>query len=216
MRYRTKEESIADFLREEIISGKLPRGTRLKQRDTAARLNSSITPVREAFRILKAEHYLAGESHLGMVVAPFSAEATPEIRDLRVLLEGRLLAQCVTSVSKADLDELRMLADEFEAALEDPGSSLARGLNYQFHQRMYEIANMPQTLQFVQMLWASYPFDLINQVPGRVGDAAKEHRELLEYLIAGDAPGAIAALREHINQGWQALEASIEAESHGR
>jgi hypothetical protein len=41
---------------------------------------------------------------------------------------------------------------------------------------------MPQTLHFVQILWARYPFDLINAVEGRGKDAAKEHDEILRAL----------------------------------
>lgn len=210
MHFETKEERIADYLREQIISGRLSRGTRLKQAEIAKQLNTSITPVREAFRILKAEHYLSGESHLGMVVTPFDPDATNEVRDLRILLEGRLTMESVRNVREHDLDELKALATEFEEAVNDADSSVARGLNYRFHNRLYEVAKLPQTLQFVQMLWARYPFDLINEVPGRVGHAAKEHAELLECLIAGDSTGAVVAIRRHIDSGWEALRASLD------
>lgn len=46
MDYRTKEEQVADFLRERIISGVYPRGSRLKQAEIAEQLHLSITPVR--------------------------------------------------------------------------------------------------------------------------------------------------------------------------
>ena len=38
MDFRTKEEQVADFLREGIISGMFPRGSRLKQAEIAERL----------------------------------------------------------------------------------------------------------------------------------------------------------------------------------
>ena len=55
MEYRTKEEQVADYLREGIISGRLPRGARLKQTEIAQELKISITPVREALKLLEAE-----------------------------------------------------------------------------------------------------------------------------------------------------------------
>ena len=57
---RTKEEQVADFLREGIISGKYPRGSRLKQAEIAEQLGLSITPVREALKLLEAEGYVSG------------------------------------------------------------------------------------------------------------------------------------------------------------
>jgi len=50
--YRTKEEQVADYLRERIISGVYPRGSRLKRAEIAEQLQLSITPVREALKLL--------------------------------------------------------------------------------------------------------------------------------------------------------------------
>jgi DNA-binding GntR family transcriptional regulator len=55
MQFRTKEEQVADYLREGIIAGRFPRGARLKQQEIATLLNTSITPVREALKLLEAE-----------------------------------------------------------------------------------------------------------------------------------------------------------------
>lgn len=43
MDFKTKEEIVAEYLREGILSGCFPRGTRLKQADLAEQLNLSIT-----------------------------------------------------------------------------------------------------------------------------------------------------------------------------
>ena len=56
---------------------------------------------------------------------------------------------------------------------------------------LFEIARMPQTLHFVQILWARYPFDLINQLKGRVSRAAQEHEDLLQAFIAKDYPAPL-------------------------
>ena len=210
MQFRTKEDQIADFLREEIISGRIPRGARLKQQEVAERLNTSITPVREALKLLKAEGYLCGASHQGLSVVPFDTDATAEIRDLRILLEGQLVEQAIRNITASDIEKLRTLAADFEAAADDPDSSRARGLNYRFHQRIYEVAKLPQTLYFVQVLWARYPFDLINNVQGRVESSANEHAELLRNLVEGDAVNALLSLRRHIDQGWLTLRQVIE------
>ena len=73
---------------------------------------------------------------------------------------------------------------------------------------MYSIADMPQTLHFVQILWARYPFDLINAVEGRGKEAAKEHDEILRALLDGDTSAAMLALRKHIESGWSLLKKS--------
>jgi DNA-binding GntR family transcriptional regulator len=219
MQFRTKEEQVADFLREGIISGRIPRGARLKQQELATMLNTSITPVREALKLLAAEGYVLGDSYRGATVAPFDIEASSEVLHLRILLETQLVRGAAQRVTSADIAELKLVGSEFASAFERGDNEAARAANYRFHHRMFEIAQMPQTLHFVQILWARYPFDLINRLKGRVGRAADEHDDLLAALIAGDAAAAMLATRQHIEAGFQELRASIDAakvERHAR
>ena len=73
---------------------------------------------------------------------------------------------------------------------------------------MYDLAQMPQTLHFVQILWARYPFDLINAVEGRGKEAADEHEEILQAMTTGDTSAAMLAMRKHIESGWSVLKAA--------
>jgi len=206
MDYRTKEEQVADFLRERIISGVYPRGSRLKQAEIAEQLHLSITPVREALKLLEAEGYVSGDSYRGARVVPFDAAASGEILQLRLLLEAQLVRGALEKVTAQDIAELSVLAKEFEKAFDDGDRAAARGINYRFHRRLYDIADMPHTLHFVQILWARYPFDLINAVDGRGQRAAREHDDILNALAAGDASAAILAMRRHIESGWAVLK----------
>ena len=211
MEYRTKEEQVADFLREGIIAGRFPRGSRLKQLEIAKLLQTSITPVREALKLLAAEGYVAGDSYRGATVAPFDISASSEMLNLRILLETQLVRAAVEQATAADIEELRGLQAEFERALAAQENEAARAANYRFHRRIFEIPKMPQTLHFVQILWARYPFDLINKIKGRVRRAAAEHDELLKAFIARDAAAAMLATRQHIESGWIELLEAVKA-----
>jgi DNA-binding GntR family transcriptional regulator len=206
MDYRTKEEQVADYLRERIISGVYPRGSRLKQAEIAEQLKLSITPVREALKLLEAEGYISGDSYRGARVVPFDASASAEILQLRMMLESQLVRGAAEKVTSQDITEVKALADEFAAAFAGGDRAAARGINYRFHRRLYDIAQMPQTLHFVQILWARYPFDLINAVDSRGKDAVKEHDEILRALTTGDASAAMLAMRKHIESGWSVLQ----------
>lgn len=58
------------------------------------------------------------------------------------------------------------------------------------------------------ILWARYPFDLINAVEGRGQEAVKEHDEILHALTTGDASVAMLAMRKHIESGWTVLKSA--------
>ena len=210
MSYKTKEEYVAEFLREGILAGRFPRGARLKQAEIARELEISITPVREAFRMLEAEGYIHNIAHRGVVVAPFDASATREIIELRVVLESRLVLAAMRNMSREDHTQLAALERDFEQAIVKGDRPAVRAMNYRFHSYLYSRAQQPQTLHFMQVLWAKYPFDLINMIGGRVGRAAQEHGDILKAIAAGDEPAALAAVREHIEAGWRELQKELE------
>jgi DNA-binding GntR family transcriptional regulator len=206
MEYRTKEEQVADYLREGIISGRLARGARLKQEEIARELKISITPVREALKLLIAEGYLASGSYRGAMVVPFDMGTSTEVLKLRITLETQLVEGATRNLRADDIKELRELAGQFERAAHENDGTLARGVNYRFHRRIYDFARLPKTLHFVQVLWAHYPFDVINRISGRAMRAAVEHEELLRSLIEGDAAGAMLTMRRHIESGWSEFQ----------
>jgi DNA-binding GntR family transcriptional regulator len=210
MEYRTKEDQVADFLREGILSGRLPRGARLKQQEIAEQLKISITPVREALKLLEAEGYLTSDSYRGATVVPFDISTSTEILKLRIMLETRLVESAASKLSSDNIAELQGLADQFEKAAKEDDSTFARGTNYRFHRRIYDFADLPQTLHFVQVLWARYPFDVINRIEGRASRAAEEHSELLRNFIEGDSGGAMLTMRRHIESGWVEFRDSLQ------
>nr|WP_314355757.1 GntR family transcriptional regulator [uncultured Achromobacter sp.] len=215
MEYRTKEEQVADYLRERIISGVFPRGSRLKQAEIAEQLKLSITPVREALKLLEAEGYISGDSYRGARVVPFDAGASAEILQLRLLLESQLVRAAIERITTQDITELRVLANDFAKAFETGDRAIARGINYRFHRQLYDIAQLPQTLHFVQILWARYPFDLINSASNRGEDAVREHEEILQAFASGDASAAMLAMRKHIESGWTVLKSLSESQAAG-
>jgi DNA-binding GntR family transcriptional regulator len=213
MSFKTKEEYVAEFLREGILAGRFPRGTRLKQAEVAQQLDISITPVREAFRILEAEGYVLNIAHRGVVVAPFDASATREIIELRVVLESRLVLAAMGRMTPAEHTALEQLEHNFEDAILKSDRPTVRAMNYRFHSYLYSLAQQPQTLHFVQILWAKYPFDLINMIGGRVDRAAREHVELLNAVSARDETTVLMAVRKHIETGWRELQQNLEQTS---
>jgi DNA-binding GntR family transcriptional regulator len=196
---KTKEVQVAEFIREWIISGMFKRGQKLKQAELAQLLNVSITPVREALKLLEAEGYVSSSSHKGMVVAPFQLSAVSELLDLRLMLECALTEAAALNLSQDDLDDLSGLNEKVR--LNERSSD--RDINYRFHFTIYNAANLPQTLHFVRILWAKFPFDLLTAIPSRVNRVSTEHEHILAALVEKDPRKAVKAMRDHIESGWR-------------
>jgi DNA-binding GntR family transcriptional regulator len=203
--FKTKQDQVADILREGIIAGVYARGEKLKQAEIAQKLGVSITPVREALHTLEAEGYIAGVSHKGLIVPVLAAELATEVYELRVNLEQELTRHALAKLTPARLKELRTLQKKAATARGENARYAMRTANYRFHFKLYESADRPQTLQFVRILWAKYPFGYEHLTRGRSGRMIHEHEAFLTKVQDGDMDGAVQAMVDHIHSGWNEL-----------
>ena len=205
MAFQTKQDHVAEILRERIIAGIYRRGEKLKQADLAKELGVSITPVREALRLLEAEGFVLGLAHKGVLVPEFDLAHAEEIFQLRLMLERELTAYAVKALTRARLLELRQTQATLAKAIDDCDLNEIRTANYRFHFKLYELAGRPQTLQFVRVLWAKYPFTSQDRDVRRNRRVRLEHDKFLAKAAKGDEEGAVEAMVEHISSGWQQL-----------
>lgn len=212
MHYQTKQDQVAEVLREQIIAGVYERGQKLKQADLAEELGVSVTPVREALRILEAEGYVLGLSHRGVLVPPFNVEQAKELFELRMSLELSLTAHALPNLTDDKLQELYALQDVYAESTKKLDRNELRTANYRLHFRLYELARRPQTLQFVRVLWAKYPFHYLDAIESRTARAVREHIVFLECLKNGDQSGALEAMEVHIRCGWEEFSSCQVAE----
>jgi DNA-binding GntR family transcriptional regulator len=206
--FKTKQDQVADILREGIIAGVYGRGEKLKQAEIALKLGVSITPVREALHTLEAEGYIAGVSHKGLIVPPLDAAVATEVYELRVSLERELTERALAHLTPGRLKELRTLQKEAATARGENARYAMRTANYRFHFKLYEGAGRPQTLHFVRLLWAKYPFGYEHLTRGRSGRMITEHEAFLAKVQEGDTRGAVQAMVDHIHSGWDELTRS--------
>ena len=176
-------------------------------------LNISITPVREALRLLEAEGYVLVSSHRGAVVAPFHLDQVDELFDLRMTLEGKLTQTAALAMSGSELESLVALDRDIQDATRRGDREGIRGGNFRFHFRLYGLAGLPHTLEFVRVLWAKYPFDLLGAISGRPELVVDEHARVMESLRKRDGRAALRAMQAHISSGHRQFKATYALKS---
>jgi DNA-binding GntR family transcriptional regulator len=206
MAFKTKQDQVADLLRARIISEVYPRGTKLKQSDIAKELGVSITPVREALHMLGAEGYVEAISHKGLIVPLVQPETARETLELRLMLERDLTARALERMDALTLTAMRESQRVIAHHAWAGERRVSRAENYNFHFRLYELAERPQTLQFVRVLWARYPFVTQERGGARLKNI-EEHERFLMLIEAGNRAGAVEAMVAHIESGWNDLMA---------
>ncbi|WP_143262058.1 GntR family transcriptional regulator, partial [Allokutzneria sp. NRRL B-24872] len=84
---QTVPERIAAAVRDELLDGAHPVGTRLRESDLAERFDVGRHTIRSALRLLVERGLVVHERHRGAVVAPLSRQRIDEVFDYRKLLE---------------------------------------------------------------------------------------------------------------------------------
>ena len=201
IRHKTITASVADEIREQIVSGKIKGKDPLRQELLAEQFGCSLIPVREALLNLKGEGLVEFIPHKGAVAKEITISAVDEIFALRALLECDILARAMPHIGEEALHAAESVLEQFEALLE-PGADLQSWgrLNWEFHKALYEPAHRDYTFGLIERLHTNSDryIRLQLQLDEGRSDAHQEHVEIMECVRKKDRRGATKALRQHI------------------
>lgn len=193
---------IADGVRDAILEGAYPPGTRIRQEDLADQYAASRVPVREALRILEAEGLITRVANAGAWVSRLNHAECEELYRVRERLEPLLVRMNVPLLSEADADRLADLADRMERAT-DAEEFLS--LDRSFHMATYSAADTTMLRETVVHLWNRthhYRRAFTRVTLSRSDDAAMhlDHRLLVDAIRRADADEAEDVLHRHIRR----------------
>jgi DNA-binding GntR family transcriptional regulator len=146
-------DQVYDVLHDAIVTGELPAGSRLRIRDVAAQVGTSVMPVREAIRRLEEGGFAHREPHKGAVVRGLTLEELIHVYDVRKILEreaSRLGSERITAEGCARMEAEYgfMRAAIAEGRLDDHLSHDERLLTI-----LYEASGNPVLVRTIQTLW---------------------------------------------------------------
>jgi DNA-binding GntR family transcriptional regulator len=197
----TIAEQIANALRQEIVIGQLPAGTRLRQVEIAQRFGVSTTPVREAFGLLQSDGLVQIDTHRGVTVFLPTIQDLVEHYEIRMALEMLAAEKAAECFQPQDAPLLVAILDEM-LATSDAAFYVER--NHLFHLRLYHLAGRSRLLTMIEELRnASLAYNHLYAAADVPKDAQRldaEHREILAACQANDPVRAANAVRQHIHQ----------------
>jgi GntR family transcriptional regulator of vanillate catabolism len=199
-------------LRELILAGQLPGGTRIAELALVERLGMSRTPIRAALMRLGEEGLLQTLPGGGYAVRTFSEREVADAIELRGTLEG-LAARWAAErgVSAALMQEADACLDQIDALLQpgtlddDHFSGYVR-LNARFHWLLVEMAGsalLSREIERASGLPFASPSGFVG-VQAHTSDARDtlvvaqyQHRQVLQAIAQREAGRAEALMREH-------------------
>jgi DNA-binding GntR family transcriptional regulator len=201
----TKTNETYQILRNAILWGELPAGSRLRTNLLTKEYDISLSSLREALSQLSAEGLTQAEAHRGYVVTPISVEDVVDLARVRTVVETQCLIWAIengtlewesniVAATHRLVNSVRELDQEarpstwidvhaaYHAALVGSCGSLRL---LQIRNNLYEQSERYRRLEL------SIPHDR---------NADSEHRLLAEAAIARDTPVATRLMHSHINR----------------
>jgi len=219
---RTIAEKAYRLLREDILSGDLGPGLKLKIEMLRQRYGLGAAPIREALARLSSDHLVRLEGQRGCEVVPMSIEEAGDIGRMRKMLEVEALK---TSIAKGGEDWETDLVAAFHR-LESLERRTNQGIdelseweqrNHRFHAALVAACGSPWLMRLRQTVFDQHErYRRLSRVKTvRTRDISREHRELMEAALARDLDKAARVMEAHVQGTTDAVIAALTAKFPG-
>jgi DNA-binding GntR family transcriptional regulator len=197
----TDSQRVADHLREQILSGAIAPGERIRQEDIAEFFGLSRLPVREALRMLAAEGLTELHANKGARVPKLNMREVEVVYRMRESLEPLALSESLGGLDAADVARLREIQRDIES-----NNDIQRflDLDRSFHLSSYSACSIEPLSSMVVRLWnTTQPYRrafVTLSGPGRMWVVNAEHNLLIDAIERRDPVDAENVLRGHIRR----------------
>ncbi len=174
-------------LREGIIRGRYPQGSRLAEQPLAEELEVSRVPLREAVPLLAVDGFVRTLPRRGAVVTTWTIRSAHDLFDLRLCLEVGAARFAARQVGQGQsINSLYAALDRSRAGVTTRDGYRIAGDSTLFHETIVELtgnALMRSVMRSVsgRMMWLFYMTSDLNPI-----DALAGHEELLEAIESGN------------------------------
>jgi len=189
-------------LRDAIITGEIPQGTKLSETRLAKQLDVSRGPLREAIRRLEGMNLIQHVPQQGARVVIMSVELILQIYDTREALESKAVALAATNMSSQEIDQLHRLIDaQSKHMRENSGAFIPAESDYAFHEtiirgsknKVLERALLKELYNLIKMFRYQHEF-----ARNSTTNSLVEHRQIVYAIEQRDPELAEVTMRRHI------------------
>ena len=147
-----KTKNVYDYIYFGINQGEIQPGDTLTERNIAAKLDVSRTPVREAFRKLEQDGIVTFEPYKGIRVNSYTKEEIEHLYNVRVALEVLSIEICTKKDNAVLVTTLNTLLENAKQAVEDNDIIKLRDINSNFHSEIAKFTQNPYLISTLNNL----------------------------------------------------------------
>jgi DNA-binding GntR family transcriptional regulator len=209
---KSLRSQVYDFLRTELVQGRLGADGYLDLGATARTLGVSRTPLRDALLQMEAEGFVSIVPRKGVKVRTLAPEDIREIYQVVGALEGSALAVAAPRLAPEDFARLRALDARIRRCVEKRDPKGCSEANLAFHDLFLERCGNQRIIRLVRTLkqqlyeWNRKFETLEADWESRNLD---EHEEMVTLLEQGRAAEAVAWLRD-VHWSYEVQAAFVE------
>lgn len=180
----------------------LPPGKTILEREMAEALQMSRTPVREALVRLETEGMVRLIPRRGFIVEPIEREDLKQIYEIVERLDGLAVSLATVKVGEGEIDQLELLIEQQEEALEQKNLKKWAVLDDQFHDLIIDYAKNKRLRTVIDshsdQLYRARLFT-INHRPIPFHSIV-EHKAIISCMKAKDSNAAGVLMQSHRNR----------------
>lgn len=197
---------IYNELANSLMMGERLPNERIKIRELAQLMNTSVTPVRDAVLRLVQDGALVMHSPRDIRICSLTLDEYLEIRSIRLELEGMVAEKAARLATSADVILLENILSNNESALGKKDFKASIQHNQKFHFELCRIANMPILTEILKQLWIKISPLIAQAYPLGGRDMIDHHYPLLKSIIHKDSQAARIHIQNDILSGGEALK----------
>jgi DNA-binding GntR family transcriptional regulator len=201
---RVLREEIREQLIDDILSGRLPPGTRIVETRLAQEFGVSQAPVREALRDLELFGFVISSPFRGTQVREISTDDLLEIYPVRAALEAVAARAAATRIDEATLARLEDLIGSMRKAAASGDHRAHVDADFAFHQTIIKASGnhvLQHVWQTMRLATTTFVTHSMTQLTHRsLHEIGERHVPVLEALRSRDPNLAEAAMRRHIEE----------------
>lgn len=205
-------ESISDRLRDEILDGELPAGSRLLETELAERFGVSRGPVRDALNELGRQGLVQDLPRRGTFVSSLTERDLEEVYVLRRAIEEAAVRLAIARADEADVKEIYQRLVAAEEAYESGDLPVAWDADMAFHRICCQMSGNGRLLEVFEGMASQTVLLMRTELATHASLAwtppVELHRRIADAVAARDVEAAIRAVAEHYQYTIDRLYAS--------
>ncbi len=195
---RVDTQRAYELIREKITTLELKPGSSIDESRLAKEIDTGLTPVREALKLLIHEHLVEAPPR-GLYVTDVKVDELQKISNIRLLLEPYTAREAAKHATADDLVILEALCQEQAEVPKDEPRKLFE-VDHKFHHALAQAADNKYLAQILEQFYGLSQRLWFMALPhlGFLPDAVETHLEMVAAIKTGDSDRAAEIMKEHI------------------